>query len=838
MAIETIYPADYPKDTPVKDRFHVLDNRIKDLKRWVCLQNGECINPHDGTAAYNDQKETWGTFDEACDYIEKHQDCVLGFQLGKDFDFTAISIGGFINASGEVVMDDTLKEIFDVWNESTYAEFDPYGNGITFLFSNAKNDPPRNGIGITLTSDFVVKVSVCDECIPISGRYCICKRESDRKETASPETLAITDDRELLNLIYDRILQEDPLYYKTDPTIEIDSALDDVEGLENEKWALSYLLKKNCYFEHLWNRIYPTSNGRIVDETEIIARILLHVTDNEPIAAKLFRASPYFRAIPRVEKRAYEDTSTWPENIRTINDLKKYNLIHSDGHAVLDDFASSIMRDRLDKATKLKNQTNFALFDNDIKLFLDPIYDTFIDLETDITYAKILIDMYGEQMKYCTEDDCWYVYTKGRWMYENNRDLKNIRRIGATVAKRLSVIPDWYDIKTDEKEKKRINKLKDASRKFANVSSFKSILEAARAVNPVEPDVFNKETHKIKVGNGTINLRTGLLLDDNSKDLFNTYTDTKYKPTTKKPTRFLKFLNDIFEEDKELIDYLQRVLGYCITGETKEQKFFVFHGTGANGKTTLINLLQDVLEEYVGNFDAYALALKEIGSGKPNPTILQNRYTRIVIVTETNKNEELDISLIKAISGGDKISTRMLYENNAKPFRPKYKMIFTTNHLPNIDWSDYGIKRRFIIIPFKHQFKDPEKDLNIEKTILNTERELILNWLIEGARIYYRFGLGKEPESVKNEIIKAGKTGNPFKRFTDEAIDVTKNEKDTIPVAELYNKYVAWCDKNDLDALKQRVFNRKVADILGVSKDIKSDDPKRCYHFFGIKYKS
>ena len=77
MAIEKIYPADYPKDTPVKDRFRVLDNRIKDLKRWVCLQNGECINPHNGKDAYYNQKETWGTFDEACEYIEKHQDCVL-----------------------------------------------------------------------------------------------------------------------------------------------------------------------------------------------------------------------------------------------------------------------------------------------------------------------------------------------------------------------------------------------------------------------------------------------------------------------------------------------------------------------------------------------------------------------------------------------------------------------------------------------------------------------------------------------------------------------------------------------------------------------------------------
>lgn len=389
----------------------------------------------------------------------------------------------------------------------------------------------------------------------------------------------------------------------------------------------------------------------------------------------------------------------------------------------------------------------------------------------------------------------------------------------------------------DKNEREKCYKLKNAARKFANVSTFKRILEAARAVNPVDPEDFNNETDKIKVGNGTVNLRNGNLLNDEPEDLFNTSTDAQYKFTGKEPTQFLNFLDKVFEKDEELIDYFQRVMGYCITGETKEQVFFVCYGDGSNGKSTLLNIIQEVLDEYVGNFDAYALALKDDGSGKANPTILQNRYARLVLVSETGKNAELDVSLIKAISGGDKISARMLYENNAKPFRPKYKMMFMTNNLPNIDFSDYGIKRRYKIIPFKHQFKDDDRDPNIETKIINTERDLILNWLIEGAMNYYRIGLKKEPKAVRDEIVKAEKFGNPFKAFMDETVAVTNDEKDTIPTKELYNKYIDWCEKNDFDTLGYKTFNKKVAALRGViKKDIKSDDPDRCYHFFGLKY--
>lgn len=197
------------------------------------------------------------------------------------------------------------------------------------------------------------------------------------------------------------------------------------------------------------------------------------------------------------------------------------------------------------------------------------------------------------------------------------------------------------------------------------------------------------------------------------------------------------------------------MLGYFITGETKEQLFFVFYGTGANGKSTLINILQSVLNDYVGSLDSYALARKDDGSGKANPTLIQNRYCRLVSVSEKNDRSELDISLIKAITGGDKINTRMLFQNNIKPFAPMYKIVFTANKLPKIDWDDYGIRRRYKVIPFNKTLTDDEIDLDLEKKILANEKEAILKWLADGAKKYYKDGLGEEPEAVKKAMFNA-----------------------------------------------------------------------------------
>lgn len=814
------------KKLPIEEQYPMLDKDLKKKSNWVCLQNGRSIDPKNGNDAFTDQKKTWGTFKEACSYIEQHPDCVLGYQLGFEGKYTALRFSNCINRLGNFT-NDKVKDIFSHWEES-YAEVNPYGSGITFLFQNT---PVSQKLHRTTTDgETEVKVSDYNDCIPITGRYCIYTEVDDhdkKKYVAekSYEEFRLSIGKIVIDRTYELFFGEkndkkDDLL-KAD--IEIDPTLSTIEYCKNEKLRLSYLLQTNKYFNNLWHRTAPTGMGRDADEINILARILKFVQSEEHTAVLFFTASPYFKSRPEIERNLYELLGN---SYEYFADPKNPDL----QSAAKRNFISPLMRRLLDKAELLAKQADFADYDNDIDLLLDPIYESIADIDTDVHCANILIKMYGSKMKYCSDDDCWYVYTGNYWERENNKDLRNIRRFGACVANRLERITTWYSMP----EFKR-RKMKKDLKKFANVSSFKNILEAAKALKPVGAEKFNTKHTMLKIGNGTMNLKTGYLENDKADHLFTTHTDAKYYQTYPEPRMFINFLNDIFQNDSDLINYVHRILGYCITGETKQQQFFVFYGTGSNGKSTLLNILQRVLNNYVGNLDSYALAKKNDGGGKANPTLLQNRYSRMVIVSEQNQKTELDIGLIKAISGGDKISARMLFQNNVEPFNPIYKMIFATNYLPEIDWNNHGIKRRYKIIPFYKTVTNIDPDLDA-KIILN-EKDMILKWLIDGATQYYNEGLGEEPEAVKEAFETAHKEDDPIYEYSTERIDWTEIYSDTIQATDLYNDYKAWCEENDCKIVSQKEFGSRIKKIFGIKSVKLSKDPSRCMHYLGIRFK-
>jgi P4 family phage/plasmid primase-like protien len=874
MSKSKVFPADYADSIPLAERFPMLDDLMKQKKQWVCLKDGMAINPKTGEEAYVDNENTWGSFAEACKYAEENEDCGIGFQLSynkkkdkkkdkeKDLKITVIHFSNCVDSAGDIT-NEKVADIFHLWEES-YAEFDTDGTGLTFLFVNTpvmqeKDYEASEG-------DVNVRIASCYECIPITGQYCETGEVAtvDGKEEWYPcdkskEEFVLSTGTAVLKRTYELFfgVKKEKTEAEKLRGLEIDSSLVSVDANTYLKQKLTHLLSTNKYFHNLWNRSTPTERGRMADEIDILARLIKYLSCNDQTLCKLFRASPYFRTRPKEEQNYYEDIFDPLEYfyntsfLGTANDddsayidpREKYGAEESSTEAentgnkandVLQDFASPFMRRLLDKAREVAKSKLFAMntFDNAIDLIYDPIYETINTLDTDIDCAQVLINSYGNRLMYCSEDDCWYIYKGGYWIRENNKDLENIRKYGEKITKRLSVIPYWFDMPSYTKKR-----LRRGANKFSNVASLKKILEAARAVKPVTPDVFNTKIERLKVGNGTVNLKEGRLFKDNPQDLFTTHTGVNYISACPEPRLFLKFLNDIFCGDKELIEYFRRMIGYCITGETKEQLFFVFYGGGANGKSTLINILEEVLNDYVGSFDAFALAKKNDGVSQANPTLLQNRYARFVTISEKNQDTELDIALIKTITGGDKLSTRMLFQNNTAPFRPMYKMIFTTNYLPNIDWNDYGIQRRYKIIPFNAQFTNDKADPEIGNKILDNEKEQILKWLVDAAKMYYtdyKEKLGEEPKAVKEAFEKARKESDSVYAFAKEEIDVTKNKSDIIQVKDLRERYRKWCE--DREMIPARGLSSKIVKILEIRKPEKlSGHPSRCYFFTGIK---
>ena len=189
------------------------------------------------------------------------------------------------------------------------------------------------------------------------------------------------------------------------------------------------------------------------------------------------------------------------------------------------------------------------------------------------------------------------------------------------------------------------------------------------------------------------------------------------------------FINEEGKSDHKLINYIQRCLGYCLTGSVQEQCFFICHGRGANGKGTLMNLMQHLLGDYAGEVRPEILMKHKRQASAPSEDEANLQGLRLAKASETDSGRAFGEALVKRITGGDRIKARRLHSHLFE-FDPTHKLFLLTNHQPEIKGTDHAIWRRIQMIPFNATFT-PDADPSLEHDLLN-EASGILNWLIDG----------------------------------------------------------------------------------------------------------
>ena len=186
------------------------------------------------------------------------------------------------------------------------------------------------------------------------------------------------------------------------------------------------------------------------------------------------------------------------------------------------------------------------------------------------------------------------------------------------------------------------------------------------------------------VPNGTIDLRTGTLRKPSRKDYITKLTGATYDPEARCPV-WGQFLKKIFKEDKELISYIQRLAGYCLTGVTREQKIWILWGEGANGKTKLVETLRELQGDYAMAADPETF-MQRRNTSAASPDLARLRADRLVTSTEPNEGCRLAEAAVKRITGEDRIACRHLYSEPFE-FTPQFKVLLATNHKPT--WSGF-----------------------------------------------------------------------------------------------------------------------------------------------------
>jgi putative DNA primase/helicase len=371
---------------------------------------------------------------------------------------------------------------------------------------------------------------------------------------------------------------------------------------------------------------------------------------------------------------------------------------------------------------------------------------------TDLGNARRLVALYGEDIRYVHAWCQWLVWEDGQWRKDDS---------GAIIRLAKATVEQMFDEANGVANEDR----RTALRKFALASQNIARLNAMIKLAESEPEVIlpvkqiDADPYLLGVQNGVIELRTGTFRPARREDYITKRASPAFDLEAKCP-QWEKFLKKIFpnrskpaggdlftsDSDDEMIGYVQRVAGYVLTGLVVEEVLFVPWGVGSNGKTTLREILFALLGDYAMGSDASLLITKHKDDGGPTPSLVRLNGRRLVTINETQKNDFLNESRVKFITGNDIITARDLYE---RPFDffPTHKTMLTTNHKPIVRGTDEGIWRRIHLWLFGTIIPVAERVQNFRVEVLVPELPGILNWAIAGTVKYLANGL-MPPNSV------------------------------------------------------------------------------------------
>ena len=501
----------------------------------------------------------------------------------------------------------------------------------------------------------------------------------------------------------------------------------------------------------------------------------------------------------KLENRLNNEKVTTVRNF--VNDEKK-NVIHgSNIRAYHNDFPKRFCKELEIREEKIKDKI--------LKYSTD-----------DAGNIECFIKAYGKYVKYNCDDKHFYVWTGRLWL----KDTQNIVPLWC-----LTVMKARRDYTRDALHGNssivNYDDLLRHAKKCANQSSIRALVEGLKSTLSCDSSIFDNDPSLLNVLNGTIDLKTGKLYEHDHKKLITKLIPVMYNPNAESKI-FDKFLKDTFE-DTDLIHYVHRLFGYCVTGETSEQVVHFFIGTGANGKSTVLSAIRYVMDDYAAVVPSKVLIDRE-RSGSTSSEIAQLPHKRLVCCSELNCTDALNEGKFKIMSSGETISARELF-NSAFTYDPEFKFIIDTNYLPIVNGTDHGIWRRIRIVPFDHTVSKSELNKNLLNE-LKRDSQAILNWLVKGAMKYYSQGLGSCSE-VEKATKGYRKSQDTLGSFIDSCIK--KEDGAEVRARTLYEAYCEFCSDNLLSSMSETKFGKDFA-----SRGYKKGKDKLSRKYLDIKLKN
>ena len=414
---------------------------------------------------------------------------------------------------------------------------------------------------------------------------------------------------------------------------------------------------------------------------------------------------------------------------------------------------------------------------------------------TDLGNAERFAEYVEDKLRFIHAWGAWMTWDGRRWRHDQSG---SVFRLARDLVRLLAAMAQRGEAGAGGKA------LLDHALQTERAARFNAMVSLSQHLLHLSVEQLDQEPWLLNVKNGTLDLRTGALRAHHREDWLTKLAPVVYDPTATCP-RWEEFLARIMAGNAALIRYLQRAVGYTLTGITSEQALFFLYGVGANGKSTFIEVIRAMMGDHATAADFSTFQRRETDGARNDLARLAG--ARMVSAVEPERGRPMAESVVKQITGGDPVAARFLFKEYFE-YTPVFKLWWAANQRQPVTGTDYGMWRRIRLIPFTVTIPEQERDPALKQKLL-AELPGILAWAVRGCLEWQQDGLGT-PAEVREATEDYREAMDPLGGFLAEHCAVEPGA--TATARELYAGYQRWAEANAEQPIAQRTFAARLSE--------------------------
>ena len=446
----------------------------------------------------------------------------------------------------------------------------------------------------------------------------------------------------------------------------------------------------------------------------------------------------------------------------------------------------------------------------------------------EIGIGNLFADYYKPIARFNADRGIWYVYDGSVWQPDEN--ALAVAELAKNLANKL------YHFAGDIKNEDTRTRLIKRAVKLQLRKHRKTMIEDAKSVHPVKHRVFDQNTNLFNCKNGTLNLTTGEFRPHDPEDFITLMSGVTYDPEASCP-RWTQFISEVMCSDADLAAYLQKALGYALTGDTSLECLFILYGaTSRNGKGTTMETFLRIMGDYGKTSNPEMLSTKfgNTNASGPSEEIARLAGVRFVNISEPEKKITFNAALVKRMTGNDTLNARFLHENSFD-FKPNFKIFINTNYRPNVSDMTLFDSGRLKTIPFKRHFEEHEQDKGLKAFFAeDANLSAIFNWCLKGYQLFRAEQL-HDPQAVIDANTEYREDSDRIGQFVSSWLE--EGEAYEVRTSAVYTRYKDWCDKHTYRPENQQNFNSAIQRYFEIKRKRPADGGSATTMLLGCRFR-